>query len=64
MQKNILELNKSISERNQEIILEYLKSLKPLMNYMKEKFENNELILARLSTIITHQKYKNKKICL
>ena len=58
LQKCILELNKSSSERNQEIILEYLKSLKPLMNYMKEKFENNESILTKLSTLMTYQKYK------
>lgn len=57
LQKLILELNKSSSKRNQEFILNYLKSLKPLMTFMKEKFENNESILEKLSTIMTHQKY-------
>ena len=63
LQKWILELNKSSSKRNQEFIFRYLKSLKPLMTFMKEKFENDKSILEKLSTIMIHQKYnKNDMI--
>ena len=56
LQKCIQELNKPNKNRNQEIIIDYLKSLVPFMNLVNEKNEYSEEIINKISKIMRYQK--------
>ena len=56
LEKCIKELNKSNKNRNQEIIIDYLKTLVPFMNLVNEKNEYSTEIINKISKIMTYQK--------
>ena len=62
LEKCISELNKPNEERNEKIIIDYLKTLEPLMALIKEKSENTEEIIRKLPSIMTYQKYNQNDI--
>ena len=57
LEKCISELSKPSKNRNEKFITDYLKSLKPLMMSLKEKCENSEEMINKLSLIMNYQKY-------
>ena len=55
LEKCISELNLPIEERNEKIIIDYLKTLEPLMTSIKEKSENSEEIIKKLPPLMKPQ---------
>ena len=62
LDKCIVEFNKPLKERNNEIIMDYLKSFKSLMKSMQEKYENNEEILFKLLPLMILEKYNQNDL--
>jgi CRP-like cAMP-binding protein len=62
LEKCISELNLPIEERNEKIIIDYLKTLEPLMTSIKEKSENSEEIIKKLPPLMTYQKFNKNDI--
>ena len=62
LEKCITELNKPNANRNLEIIINHLKTLEPLMALIKEKYENNEEVIKKLSSLMIYQKSKKNDI--
>lgn len=62
LEKCISELNQPIEERNEKIIIDYLKALEPLMTSIKEKSENSEEIIKKLPPLMTYQKFNKNDI--
>ena len=62
LEKCINELRKCSKNRNYEIIIDYLKTLEPLMKLLEEKFEKNEEIITKLAPIMIYEEYKENDI--
>ena len=62
LEKCISELNQPNEERNEKIIIDYLKTLEPLISSIKEKTENIEEIIKKLPSIMTYQKYNKNDL--
>ena len=56
--KCLKELKKPIENRNQEIIIDYIKTLEPLMNLIQERNEDSEEIINKISKIMNLQSNK------
>ena len=64
LEKCIIELNKPVKERNNEIIMDYLRSLNLLMNTMLEKYENSEEILIKMLPKMMLENYNKNDVIL
>ena len=62
LEKCIIELNKPLKERNNEIIMDYLRTLNSLMSSMIEKYENNEEILSKMLPMMIFEKFKKNDL--
>ena len=60
--KCLNELRKPIETRNQDIIIDYIKTLEPLMNLIQEKNEESEDIIHKISKIMTLQSNKTNDL--
>ena len=56
LDKCILELKKLIKDRDENIIIDYVKTLEPFMNLIQEQNENSEDIIKKISKIMSYQK--------